>query len=343
MLLSIIIPIYNGFQYIENCLISCLTQNIGLEEYEIICVDDGSQDDSAEIVRIIQKKYPNVILIQQKNCGVSTARNVGLTAAAGDYIWFVDADDFISCNILKALKQIIETEECDCLVFENVYTFWEKLSENEKNAYIKGSLNSNSKYNGGVVTTRWIRREFLIDHSIRFHPELCYGEDLVFNFEIELMNPHIIETDLLIYYYRRNINSATSNEANNRKIESDFFGAQLMKGYYDIEAPKSKNSSIINTILMHFLRNAMITLAKSTRDTYKPMLSRFKQAGLFPFRSPKNVLQKNLAITIRSDWIGRLYNRMYMNCTTVFGFYSLRVFIFLRDQCKRRKNDCVIA
>lgn len=105
-ILSIIIPVYNVENYVEHCITSCLKQNILISEYEIIIVNDGSTDNSLFIAEKTATGHPNIKIISQCNKGLSMARNKGLSLAQGDYIWFVDSDDYIEEN---CLKQIIET------------------------------------------------------------------------------------------------------------------------------------------------------------------------------------------------------------------------------------------
>ncbi len=102
MFLSIIIPVYNGEQYISACLDSCLEQDIS--DYEIICINDGSVDNSLCILKEYSAKHPNIVLIDKENEGVSAARNDGLDASRGMYIMFVDADDLIQHNTLGLIK-----------------------------------------------------------------------------------------------------------------------------------------------------------------------------------------------------------------------------------------------
>lgn len=95
--LSIIVPIYNAEKYIEECLNSCLAQDIDSSDYEIVCVNDGSEDNSLDILKKYEKSH-NIVVVDQKNAGVSSARNKGLLSAKGDFVWFVDSDDFIRQN-----------------------------------------------------------------------------------------------------------------------------------------------------------------------------------------------------------------------------------------------------
>lgn len=118
--LSIIIPVYNVEQYLEKCLKSCLSQDIPHNEYEIIVVNDGSPDGSLEIAERIANSATNITVISQENCGQSTARNVGISIAKGDYVWFVDSDDWIETNCLKQLTDTLYNDKLDALVINGV-------------------------------------------------------------------------------------------------------------------------------------------------------------------------------------------------------------------------------
>ncbi|MGQ1785700.1 glycosyltransferase family 2 protein [Saccharicrinis sp. GN24d3] len=96
--LSIIVPMYNVEPYVERCLRSLENQDITQEDYEIICINDGSPDNSKEIVIKLQKEFDNILLIDQENQGVSRARNNGMDKATGKYLLFIDPDDFVDEN-----------------------------------------------------------------------------------------------------------------------------------------------------------------------------------------------------------------------------------------------------
>src|SRR5699024_11228741 len=94
--ISIFIPVFNTGKYLSECLDSLLNQ--GLENYEIIIIDDGSTDNSAEIIEKYSNSYSNIINIYQKNNGQGSARNKGLKIAQGEYIYFMDSDDYLTKN-----------------------------------------------------------------------------------------------------------------------------------------------------------------------------------------------------------------------------------------------------
>ena len=106
MKISLIVPVYNVEKYIEKCLLSCLKQDIPQSDYEIIVVNDGSPDSSLAIAERIAAAATNIIIVSQKNGGLSAARNTGLKIAKGDYIWFIDSDDTIKENCLKSIVLI---------------------------------------------------------------------------------------------------------------------------------------------------------------------------------------------------------------------------------------------
>ncbi len=95
MYLSVIIPMYNVEPYVERCLRSLEDQDIPRDDYEIICINDGSPDNSREVVKILQGEYNNITLIDQENQGVSCARNNGIEVASGKYLLFIDPDDYV--------------------------------------------------------------------------------------------------------------------------------------------------------------------------------------------------------------------------------------------------------
>lgn len=115
--LSFIVPLYNSAKWLEKCLFSILNQDIPEEEMEIICVNDGSPDNSAEMAREIGKKHSCIIVLDQENQGPSGARNNGMRHATGKYLCFVDPDDYVEPNVYGKLAQQMEDERLDMLRF----------------------------------------------------------------------------------------------------------------------------------------------------------------------------------------------------------------------------------
>ena len=103
--ISFIIPIYNSEKYIEKCIRSIIDQKY--KEIEIICINDGSTDNSEVIIKKIQKNDSRIILISKPNGGVSSSRNIGIENASGDYVMFIDSDDYLENSYLYNLNDLI--------------------------------------------------------------------------------------------------------------------------------------------------------------------------------------------------------------------------------------------
>ncbi len=113
--LSFILPVYNVEPYLEKCIRSLRDKDMPYKDYEIIVVNDGSQDNSKKLVESLQKEIPNILLINQKNAGVSVARNRGIEVATGEYIVFIDPDDFVNQNLLNRLYKRAKDDNLDIL------------------------------------------------------------------------------------------------------------------------------------------------------------------------------------------------------------------------------------
>lgn len=124
MFLSIIIPAYNVQAYLEKCVLSCLNQDIDDSLYEIVIVNDGSEDDTRKIAELLANKYSNIHLINQENKGLSCARNVGLKNAQGEYVWFIDSDDYIEPCILGHISAVLREYNTDALWLQ-----WRQVDE----------------------------------------------------------------------------------------------------------------------------------------------------------------------------------------------------------------------
>lgn len=143
MLLSIVIPVYNLERYIGRCLESCLDQfSCEGNKYEIICVDDGSKDNSASIIKRYSEHDARIKYIYKKNGGVSSARNLGLTKASGEYVWFVDGDDWIRKDSIIVIENILASisEKTDSVLFGSkiVYEYENRQIESEPSYEIGG-------------------------------------------------------------------------------------------------------------------------------------------------------------------------------------------------------------
>ena len=153
----------------------------------------------------------NVTVITQENSGVSIARNTGLANAKGDYIWFVDADDFIGKQILNELKnEIIKAQRPDQIQV-GAYSFYSELPDKAIPQYEEKSLQPNTYANNIFVTRSIFKKSFIEINQILFNPEMCYLEDKVFLSYVIVANPTVIKIQKAYYFYRYHTESAISS------------------------------------------------------------------------------------------------------------------------------------
>lgn len=205
--LSIIIPVYNVEPYIKQCLDSIYTgDNKGLP-FEVIVVDDGTLDNSMEIVKKYSEEHENLHILHQKNQGQSVARNTGLKIAKGKYVWFVDSDDWIETYAIKKLLNQIElNSEIDIFVTPSTW----KYNDSNKD-WIDIRVKDNIIMSGrtyqesGFQMAAWqfiTRRSFLIDNGITFYPGIIH-EDGLWGFEIMYLAQKVMVLTPPLYCYRQ--------------------------------------------------------------------------------------------------------------------------------------------
>ena len=119
-LVSIIVPVYNVEKYIDKCVRSLLKQDYG--NIEVILVDDGSPDKSGYIIDRLKEEDNRIVVIHQENHGVSSARNAGMAVASGEYITFVDGDDWVDANYVTYFVDLLEKSSCDVVMNKNNYS-----------------------------------------------------------------------------------------------------------------------------------------------------------------------------------------------------------------------------
>jgi len=212
---SFIVPVYNCAAYIENCVEQI--HKIGLESYEIILINDGSKDDSDAVCRCLVEQYPAVVYLSQENQGVSAARNRGLEAACGVYVIFLDADDSIEPERMKAVIEVIQQHpELDMALYGMSFDYYHKgkcylrscmgYAQEGRMSRAAWMAALDELYACNDISPVWnkiIRRQLLMDHDIRFDPKLFLYEDLEFSLRLMTHCGEIYNTPTPIYHYRQ--------------------------------------------------------------------------------------------------------------------------------------------
>lgn len=217
---SILIPVYNVDRYLSFCLDSICSQSY--TNFEVIAVNDGSTDQSAEILRKYAKKDKRIIVIDSENKGVSAARNSAIQKASGDYIWMVDADDLIAPDALMTLFNVIEKTLPDIVTFRYQKLYknrnqlqastpnCEKLPQKQFDFFrsIFDKSDKSSHYTGGYVWLRVFKKSLIKD--ITFNESMSYYEDEEFLLRIYRtfkQNTTIVSINEKLYCYRKRLSS----------------------------------------------------------------------------------------------------------------------------------------
>jgi len=221
MVFSIIIPIYNVELYIDECLQSILSQDFS--DYEVLLINDGSKDKSGEICDRYAKLDQRIRVFHQINKGVSAARNLGIQKAIGEYIWFVDSDDYLEPDAISSLVELInQYDNIGVLGFNFKYFDTNELQIQPKDKIefyfpISGSMYLNY-YDRLSVFSFIYQKKFLIQNSLCFREGISYFEDNLFNLEVFNVAKKIVQTNLKLYNYRQNRGDSAMGLMKEKKV-----------------------------------------------------------------------------------------------------------------------------
>lgn len=201
---SVIIPVYNAEKTINRCLDSLLSR--AGDDAELILINDGSKDDSDAVCKNYCKKYNNIRYFYKENGGVSTARNMGLSEATGDYVLFVDSDDYVSDNYFSVIDSIIEQEsDVDLILYGH------KNSDSENGVScepfnLKGDIEISEKVSELLpagpmysLCSKVFKRDIISQLNLRFREKIDIGEDIEFIFQYLLKVGKMISVSDILY------------------------------------------------------------------------------------------------------------------------------------------------
>lgn len=205
---SVIIPVYNVEQYLSRCLDSVISQNFN--DMEIICINDGSKDASLRILEEYAGKDSRIVIIDKKNAGVSAARNDGIAAAKGEYLAFLDGDDFWEADCLAKIYQEAEHNHSDIVIF--AHNLWENdqkiIWDNPLLEGICGEMDLNDEAAiyafSAVIWNKLYRRDFILANDIVFPVGIKIAEDTIFSMVCYFSKPVCRYIPEHFYNYRMN-------------------------------------------------------------------------------------------------------------------------------------------
>ena len=211
MILSIIIPVYNVEKYVEKCIRSCETQDIPSSEYELICINDGSKDNSLAIIEELAREFSNITVISQPNGGLSSARNTGMKHAKGDYYFFLDSDDWIAKNSLGKIVNKLQSEQPDILCISAANVLGEEISPRHSFPSEEQISGREAQKRGGIDACAPFlitKAEHFRKYDLKFY-EGIFHEDSELTPKLVYLAQKVSFTNDIIYYVRQTPGSIT--------------------------------------------------------------------------------------------------------------------------------------
>lgn len=237
---SFIIPAYNAEKYIGQCVASILNQTCG--NYEVIIINDGSNDRTLSMLREFEKKDHRICVIDQKNEGVSGARNNGIDAATGDYIVFVDADDYLAPDYLEYMLSLAEKTGADVCISQNCFTRKNEPQAASDEIITLGPGDAVALLlSPRVIVGCWnkiYRTEFVKSHNLRFSTSLFYGEGLLFITNAAQAACCVGVGNRKVYYYRRNNEDSATATFSIEKMRNGEQALRAIRNNIRIDSPK---------------------------------------------------------------------------------------------------------
>lgn len=272
---------YNVEKYIKKCILSCEEQDLSKEEYEIVAVNDGSPDNSLQIAQELASKYSNIRVISRPNGGLSAARNTGLDNIKGEYIFFVDSDDWIEKNCLGKIASILKSESPDVLCVCAANVIGNEIHRRMKYIDFLSVTGPESMfyYTSPCAPFQIVRKAFLEKNNIRFC-EGIYHEDVEYTPRMRYLAERVLFLNDIIYYVYQNPNSITRT-VNVKKV-------------YDV-------ITVVTPSLHDFIAN-------NVEDKYKPVYCRIISSAINSVLSSNSPLSEKDKVQVNHI----LYENRYL-------------------------------
>ena len=263
-LISVIIPIYNVENYISRCLDSVINQTY--KKIEIICVDDGSPDNSIKILKEYEEKDNRIRIIRQENKGLSGARNTGIKNSKGEYIFFLDSDDWLPLNSLELLYEDILLNKSDISVGNLTKVYLKKnreigLKNLEKNNYsLKNYLeySINKKNFTANVVNKLYKTKIIIKNQILFKEKILY-EDFLFTIQYFIYCEKISVIEEVVYYYFLERENSIVNTVSKRDLEAFLNVIEIENFLIKNNQKEILNSKYFQNYIFEWLLSATIS------------------------------------------------------------------------------------
>lgn len=341
MKLSIVVPFYNAESHLERCLNSLLNQNISKSDYEIVLINDGSTDNGNQIADKFKKQYDNISVHSQKNKGLGATRNIGMQLAKGDYIYFIDADDYLAYNTLNIVLEHIVKHNLEIIGFSTLATdaldlFSCSPQPLENLEVLSGNVFLATHKNHRLEAWWYvIKRDFLLKTNHKFE-EGRFMEDAIFTFNIFLEANRTMFLPITIHRYVKSPNSIMNNDDQEhlKKIINDYISLVFRFDALATEISKKniKNSNAIvknikfkSTASIYFMFFKFIRSKISIPQVHS-ILRDFERINIYPLTNFIGDVYSHPKIKITAF----IFNRKYLFYALLYPLRMLHRFKLIK-------------
>lgn len=302
-IITVVVPVYNAEKFLNECLNSILNQTF--QSYEVIAINDGSLDNSVSILMEFQEKYENLIVIDKENEGVSATRNLGIKKAKGEYILFIDSDDYIELNMLEKMYQQVIAHRAEIvtakIAIEDEMGNWRSLIKYDYNE--DKSINSNESLKllwagviSGHVCNKLIKKDLFLLNNIEFPVGLLYEDTpIIIKLFTCIQRQAFVNKELYHYVQRENsITKINSLKAINDQLQA----IDLVENKYSYKIESSSKEYQI------FLVNQLY---------YNYSLRKGMDHSLIDRKEYKNYEKKFKGYLSKVRWINLICNKHFSN------------------------------
>lgn len=318
--LSIIIPMYNAERYIGACLDSIVSSDLSKGKYEIVVINDGSKDNSANIAKEYVEKYSNISYLSQENQGQSTARNNGIKSCHGEFVWCVDADDKLDSSKLHLIFEELEkykTVEILAVQLQRVTESGKKISIEcsqpavTHNVIMSGRDAVVNGYSPSSICALIAKRSLFMDNEIFFVPGITH-QDVELTYRLMPCAREVIFSDIIPYIYIHHPNSTSKSINPKKKIKYLSDEIIVIQSFKDLaERYEGNDHELYTTIKSHIngMHLGMVLNLFRNKRVWSPLginkvvIENMKAKGYYPLKGnfgswKKNLLSKILNIEL---------------------------------------------
>lgn len=320
-LVSIIIPLYNNEKFIGKCLDSAINQIYS--NTEIIVINDGSTDNSVDVVKQYTLKDNRIKLINKQNTGVSDTRNIGLKHAQGEYVCFSDADDILSRDYVSYMVDLMMEDSVDIVSCNSMFGNYDgRQTKKVKKRIISGEKAAISLLSYRVpigVYSKLFKKSFLERNNIRFKSDLVIGEGFNFNMDAFQSARKVNMSNRKIYYYRRDNATSVTTKFSMKKWRNGLYAIQVIKENLSDPSPavtKAWHYAYWRTYSDVYDAIVLANAQKKYPEMYKKCKKIVKSRYYYAFKAPVSTKDKIRAMIMgiypeAIPWLLKKRNKKY--------------------------------